>query len=240
MKRSLFSGLLLLCAMAVAAPLAIAQTYVTAAINWPGNKVQFFLSDGTYVRYDTAADRADDGYPKPVDDTSWPGLGFSGRNIIGAFTGLNGKAYFFFTDGTYSRYDIAADHADAGYPKRVSDENWPGIGIVGPSISGTLNWTDNKVQFFVNDGQYLRYDLVADKMDGGYPQKITNKTWPGLEKYATLITAAVNFQNGKAYFFLGDGRYLRYDIAADHMDPGYPMQVTAENWPGLYAVFPHK
>jgi len=239
MKRSLFMGLLLLCAVAMTAPVLMAQTYVTAAINWPGGKVQFFLSDGNYVRYDIAADHADEGYPKGVDDTTWPGLGFSGRNIIGAFNGLNGKAYFFFSDGTYSRYDIAADHADAGYPQRVTDENWPGLGAFGPSISGALNWTDNKVQIFINDGQYLRYDLTADKTDAGYPQKITNKNWPGLEKYGTLITAAVNFQNGKAYFFLGDGRYLRYDVAADRMDPGYPQKITAENWPALYAAFSH-
>jgi hypothetical protein len=121
----------------------------------------------------------------------------------------------------------------------VTDENWPGLGAYGPSISGALNWTDNKVQIFINDGSYLRYDLVADKTDAGYPQKITNKTWPGLEKYATLITAAANFQNGNAYFFLGDGRYLRYDIAADHMDAGYPKKIDEANWPGLYAVFPH-
>jgi hypothetical protein len=61
MKRSLFSGLLLLCALVVAAPVAMAQTYVTAVINWPGNKVQFFLSDGSYVRYDIVADHADEG-----------------------------------------------------------------------------------------------------------------------------------------------------------------------------------
>jgi len=240
MKRSLFSGLLLLCAMALAAPVAMAQTYVTAAINWPGDKVQFFLSDGTYVRYDKVADRADDGYPKQVDDTSWPGLGFSGRNIIGAFNGLNGKAYFFFSDGTYSRYDIAADHVDVDYPKRVTDENWPGVGAYGPSISGAMNWTDNKVQIFVNDGSYLRYDLTADRTDSGYPQKITNKTWPGMGKYATLITAAVNWGDGKAYFFLGDGRYIRYDIAADRADPGYPKKINGENWPGLHGEFHHE
>ena len=46
------------------------------------------------------------------------------------------------------------------------------------------------------------------------------------------IDDAVNWGNGKAYFFKG-GQYIRYDIKADRADPGYPKAVDAGTWPGL-------
>jgi hypothetical protein len=49
----------------------------------------------------------------------------------------------------------------------------------------------------------------------------------------------VNWGDGKAYFFLGDGRYIRYDIAADRADPGYPKKIDGANWPGLHGEFHH-
>jgi hypothetical protein len=47
-----------------------------------------------------------------------------------------------------------------------------------------------------------------------------------------MLTAPVVWPNGKAYFFTA-GQYYRYDIATDHVDPGYPKPI-AGNWPGLW------
>lgn len=214
-----------------------APSFVTAAIHWPGGKAQFFLSDGTYVRYDIAADRADPGYPKPITDTTWPGLGAYSKLIVAACNALDpNKAYFFFSNGTYARYDIAADRVDAGYPKPTDNTTWPGLGTYYNKIVGALNWGD-KVQFFLLDGSYLRYDLKADRMDAGYPKPIDNATWPGLAAYATRISCTINWDNGKAYFFLYDGTYIRYDIASDQRDAGYPKPINNQTWPGLAPYF---
>ena len=43
---------------------------------------------------------------------------------------------------------------------------------------------------------------------------------------------AVVWPNGKAYFFHGD-QYTRYDINADHADPGYPQPINS-GWPGVF------
>jgi hypothetical protein len=221
----------------VSAPGWAEGTFITAAINWPGGKAQFFLNDGTYVRYDIAADRADSGYPKPVNDSTWPGMGAYAGKIIAAFNTRDNKAIFILSTGEYLRYDIGADRVDAGYPRPVNDETWPGLAPFVNIISGALNWPGNKVQIFLGDGTYLRYDLLADHLDAGYPQPINNQTWPGLEPFATNISGAINWANGKAYIFFSDGRYVRYDIAADHVDDGYPKPINAQTWPGLNTYF---
>lgn len=218
-----------------------APGYITGALNWPGGKVQFFLSDGSYVRYDVAADRADAGYPRPVTDQTWPGLGRYGRDIQVAFNGPDpNKVYFFLTNGTYLRYDIRNDSVDAGYPQPINDKSWPGMGRHAGKFYAALNWPGGKVQFFLSNGTYVRYDLRADRVDPGYPQRITNATWPGLAEYEARITSAVNWKNGKAYFFLVDGTYLRYDIADDEVEDGYPKRIDARSWPGLYSYFRHR
>jgi hypothetical protein len=38
----------------------------------------------------------------------------------------NGKVFFFKGD-LYTRYDIKADKADPGYPRRIDAKNWPGL-----------------------------------------------------------------------------------------------------------------
>jgi hypothetical protein len=47
------------------------------------------------------------------------------------------------------------------------------------------------------------------------------------------VNAAVVWNNGKAYFFKGS-QYIRYDIAADKTDAGYPKPI-AGNWAGFWA-----
>jgi hypothetical protein len=238
MTRSILAGLSFLGLSLLVTPCWADKSYITAAINWPGGKAQFFLSDGTYVRYDIASDRADPGYPKPVTDSTWPGMGAYGRQIVAAINSLDGsKAYFFLANGTYLRYDIGSDSVDPGYPLAITDQTWPGLAPYATRLFGALNWSNNKVQFFLSGGSYVRYDLQADRMDAGYPRPITQSTWPGLAPYASHIAGSINWTNGKAYIFFDDGRYVRYDIAADRVDDGYPLPINSNTWPGLHTFF---
>jgi hypothetical protein len=213
------------------------QPYVAAAVLWSGDKAQFFLNDGRYIRYDLRGDRADDGYPKPVDDTTWPGLGPYAHQIVAACNGPNGKAYFFLTNGQYIRYAIEADKMDPGYPKAIDDTTWPGMGRYAGALASALNWKDGKIQFFLTNRQYIRYDVASDRADPDYPKDITESAWPGLASSKDILAGALNRGNGKAYFFLKNGRYIRYDVGTDRTDPGYPKPIDEGTWPGMGAAF---
>ena len=60
--------------------------------------------------------------------------------------------------------------------------------------------------------------------------------WVGLDRagFSESIDAAVNWGNGKAYLFKADP-YVRYDMAADRTDDGYPLPI-ADHWSGLAAA----
>jgi hypothetical protein len=150
---------------------------IDAAINWGDGKLYLFR-DNRYVRYDIAMDRADDGYPLAIAGY-WPGFAEAGfaSSVDAAVNWGNGKAYF-FSGSQYLRYDIKKDRVDPGYPLAIAG-NWPGVSEAGfTGIDAVSAWGDGKVYFF-KGGQYLRYDIKADRVDDGYPLPITGN-WPGL------------------------------------------------------------
>jgi hypothetical protein len=199
---------------------------VDAAVNW-GNGKAYLFKGNQYIRYDIAADKADVGYPLPIKNY-WSGLdAFADVFLDAAVEWGNGKVYL-FKGNQYIRYDIAADKADAGYPLLIKN-NWSGLDAFADGVDAAVNWGNGKIYLFKGN-QYIRYDIFADKADAGYPLPIKNN-WSGLDAFADGVDAAVNWGNGKAYFFKGD-QYIRYDIAADKADAGYPLPIIG-NWPGL-------
>lgn len=134
----------------------------------------------------------------------------------------NGKAYFFQGD-QYTRYDIQADRADAGYPQKTAD-HWRGISF--DRIDAAIVWPNGKAYFF-RGSQYIRYDIAADRADAGYPLRIADY-WNGL--FASDIDAALMGNDGKAYFFKGD-QYITYDVTHDKAIAG--PRPWHSRWPGL-------
>jgi hypothetical protein len=123
-------------------------------------------------------------------------------------------------------YDVAADRADAGYPKPISG-NWTGLPWK-DEIDSVVNWNNGKAYFFRRE-EYVRYDIPNDQADAGYPRKIA-PFWPGL--WPDGIDAGVRWNNDVAYFFRG-GEYIRYNIAKDKAEDGYPRPI-APVWKGIW------
>lgn len=213
--------------------LRMAKVNITAAMDWNAFTAYLFRSDGRYVRYNKTLDKTESGYPRTVEEGNWPGLGQYAAKISAGFSKDLTRSYFFLNDGTYIRYNNTLDKADSGYPQPINNSTWPGLGAYATQISATLRWTGNKVYFFLKNGNYLRYDLVNDRVDSGYPKPINDSTWPGLGAYATQITSAVKWSDFKAYFFLTNQRYIRYSITEDEADSGYPARINTENWQGV-------
>ncbi|WP_074407577.1 hemopexin repeat-containing protein [Aquimarina megaterium] len=209
---------------------------IIACLDWNdmlNNRAYFFRNDGQYIRYNKLKDETDLGYPKEINNSSWPGLGAYKELIIAAFKWNNHKGYFFLSDGRYLRYDMNADKVDNGYPALINNNNWPGLEGLGDKVIGAVNWNNDKAYFFLKDGTYIRYSITNDSAEPGYPRPINNSNWPGLGSYATSISSVVDWNSKYVYFFLIDNTYIKYDKQKDAVVSGYPKNIDDTTWPGI-------
>lgn len=130
---------------------------------------------------------------------------------------MNDCAPTWFNGGNLSATDVIGVRQFYGSPTYA------------PNRKAAVVWPNRKIYFF-NGPQYARYDIANDRIDSGYPADISTywHNWP--PTWTDGVDAAVDWGNGKAYFFR-DAEYLRYDIAADRVDPGYPAPIVG-NWRG--------
>lgn len=142
---------------------------------------------------------------------------------LSGFASPKGDKAYFFSDGGYVRYDIAADRVEAGYPLSIED-NWHELFPRG--IDACVPWNDGTVLFFCGD-EYSVYDLGVDTVVAGFPRKVADD-WTGL---TTPVDAGVLLPSGRAYFFHGD-RYQTWDTATDALD-GDPAMIV-DGWSGLF------
>lgn len=216
--------------------ISVNRLVIDAALDWRPTRAQYFRSDDQYVAYAKATDRAFSGYPKPVNNQNWKGLESVASLITAAFKKNDGTSYFFLTDGRYINYNNILDKVRDGYPLPINEQTWSGLGAYATEISASLKWNGDKVYFFLNDGRYLRFDLSRDEVDPGYPKPVNNDSWPGMAGLGTKIVAAHKWDNHRAYFFLDDNTYVRYNITEDRSEPDYPAVINQQTWPGLMKV----
>lgn len=195
----------------------------------------YFFNAGRYVRYDVLNDAVDAGYPLSTGD-QWPGMRRTGFDTgLDSALDLGGGSVYFLKASKYVRYDIVADTVPEGYLRDIGD-NWPGMREAGfaSGIDAAVNWGDGKAYVF-KGSKYVRYDIAEDKVDDGYPLDIGDN-WPGLRAagFADGLDTAVNWGNGKIFFFKGS-RYVRYDMTDDRVDDGYPLDIGT-HWPGMSAA----
>lgn len=202
-----------------------------------GTKVYFFKGS-SYIRYDRGDDKVDDGYsPPPSIGDNWSGTLQSGfdSGIDTAVNWGNGTVYF-FSAGSYISYNIAEDKVNDDYltPQSIGDR-WPGMRQAGfdSGLDAALIYGNGFAYFFKGD-KYVRYSISEDKVDDAYlAPPLIGDGWPGMREagFDRDLDAAIAWGNGKIYFFKGD-RYVRYDIAGDRVEDGYPRSI-AEMWPGM-------
>ena len=84
--------------------------------------------------------------------------------------------------------------------------------------------------YFFNGGEYTRFQPGATIADSGYPKAIASNWggWP--PSWTGGIDAAVNWGNGKAYFFRG-GQYIRVNAANGVEQQPLPMVGNWKGWP---------
>ena len=161
---------------------------------------------------------------------------------LSAMTWPDGKAYFFRGDN-YVRYTISqtgqTQVADAGYPKPIQAQQWPGVSR---GIDAGFVLPNQKAYLFRGNG-YVRYSTTdhlhrqLDGDDGEYPKYIS-RVWEGF--WPRDFDAVVLWPNGKLYFFKGRD-YVRCDWQAHVAEPGYALpnaKPILGNWPGLGEIFP--
>jgi hypothetical protein len=198
-------------------------------INWKDYFVYFFKGD-QYVRYDLRDESF--GPLKPIAG-NWPFPAAWGSRPRTALSWLNDTVYF-LRGAEYVKYDLSDNTVG---PIKPMIGNWRGLPAtwMASGIDAAINWGNGKSYFF-RGGEYLGYDLASDRADNNYPRPLIPRHWPNWPSAWTLgIDAGVVLNNGKAYFFKGR-EYLRYDIAGDRVDNGYPAPI-AGHWQGLPAVF---
>lgn len=184
-----------------------------------GDKAYFFFGS-SYVRYDVATDKVEDGYPLSIAD-QWPGLFDSD---IDACIPWDDGTVFFFKGDQCLNFDLNANAVVEGSQSSIGAV-WPGVFPDG--IDAGVLLASNNVYFF-RGAEYVAWDTTAGAVAGS-PTPITND-WAGL--FDADIEAAVRWwSSGKLYFFRA-GEYAQYDVDSDTVPEGYPKPV-AGNWPGL-------
>jgi hypothetical protein len=91
-------------------------------------------------------------------------------------------------------------------------------------VLAAFNAGNGQAYFFSREDTYSRFDIKSGQLNGNYPKPVNHKTWKGASftGLKTVIVAAVNWGNGKAYLFDNLGNYHRWDIESKKVDSGYP------------------
>ena len=209
----------------------------------------FFFKGARTVGYHRGEDRVDIG-PSPVKEL-FPALAAQGFNPPDAAINLgNGKVYF-FKGRDYVRWDIRTRTLDLLRVPIAKEWNGfdkcklPNGKTFADGIDAALNWWNGKAYFF-RGAHYIRYDLKKDRVDLSTGVVPIAKEWNGFREarasggktFADGVDAAIDWGDGKAYFFRGDA-YLRYDKIDESVDEGWPKKIGRdhvtgnENWPGM-------
>ncbi|GLU56463.1 hypothetical protein Dfri01_59240 [Dyadobacter frigoris] len=153
---------------------------VEALINWDNTRIFMFLNDGKYILYNLNKNRIENGYPKDISNSSWPGLEPYKNEIIGAVKMDETRLYFFTRDGRFIVFDMNKNKTETTYALSINEKVLPGLKPYSSKVSATMDWSAEFFYVFLKDNSYLKYDKLNNKALDGYPMPINNTTWPNL------------------------------------------------------------
>jgi Hemopexin len=115
-----------------------------------------------------------------------------------------GTKVYFFKGDKYARFDRGEDRFDQQPRETRLDEKWIGLHQTGfaHKIDAAVRWNNGFIYFFQGD-EYIRFRIRDNPVD--LPRRKIREGWPGMHEtgFAHKIDAAINYDNGKAYFFQG-------------------------------------
>lgn len=88
-----------------------------------------------------------------------------------------------------------------------------------------------KCDYLKSDCENLLNIIILSLGSNEYIKGADVPVWPGV--WEAGIDAAINWGNGKLYFFKKK-QYIRFDIASNKVDSGYPKKINSSTWPGLW------
>lgn len=129
--------------------------YILAALDQThiDGQVYFFLTDGTCVAYDVAADRSNGSRIYPT--SLWPGIETFSKDIVGAFSDRE-RSYFLTSKGQLHSFRDC-DRGDRHGPGSFDDLH-PGLAPHAGHVLSVLDWSrvDGSLYVFLDDGRSVR------------------------------------------------------------------------------------
>ncbi|VVN30306.1 hypothetical protein PS662_04845 [Pseudomonas fluorescens] len=233
------------------------------AVDWRAgkDKIYFFFKDiNKYSRFDLAVGAVEPGYPKNINASNWHDFHSHAKDLRFGFTTtafhskidgshtesaleLDVLWLFYYVDDTPTvcRYDQDLDKVLS--VQRVKDSKWHQLLPYFDRIVAGTWWYPrghpNAFRFFLNDGNFLNLELIYEGVYK-FPKinhvPITDKYYPGLERYKNRIIGAVQNDhptfNRYYYIFLTNNECIRYNIGDNRIETG-PVKINDETWPGL-------
>jgi len=190
--------------MAIIPGMAHAQE-IDAGIESPGNQVFLVRDDRGVMQYDTSTTNLGSG----PNDLSQTNLGPYMQQLTASFN-YGGVKYLFLRTGQYVGLDANNENV-VQQLSYIDNNNWPGLVPYRTKIEAALRFKGNSILFFLNDGQYIEYDMALKNIAFG-PIAMNAFTLPSLQIVAGDITGAARWDNNRAVIFLKGQRHMWFNF----------------------------
>lgn len=178
---------------------------IDAGIESPGNQVFLVRQDRGVMQYNTNSANPGTG----PNDLSRTALGPYMSKLTASFS-YGGVKYLFLRTGQFVGLDANTENVVQPL-SYIDNNNWPGMAPHRSKIEAALRFKGNSILFFLNNGQYIEYDMALRNIVLG-PIAMNAFTLPSLQNVAGDITAAARWDNNRAVIFLKGGRHMWFNF----------------------------